>query len=434
MHELFELRFNELLSQLNLAWYHVVEVPITALAATAVVVVLGFVGATWLLERGLKRLGIRPRPAWTATMTAICFVGLATGFPAPPLLIGWAAVALFAPLQMVSAWRNNPARARAAWVGGFAVLALFIGLVLIDRSHHSNPGQQTPGIIATGTQLAASKTRLFHKRDVELALLTLFGGYHLTESRWHEALSFVLIEGRRPHPVVAYLVVADLTHPDVEILITPEAGPKTLTSDFARALGATVAVNGEAGVSPRLEAPLGKWTGNWIVQGRPILLEDSSKRPALSFDAHNRARYAPAALIEREVGPEHYNTIWGRRDAVVGGEITLTQKPWEPIKPRTFMGIDATGETLYLLVVDGWQPDHSLGVTSVEAAQLIRAFGATDAMLCDQGGSSVMWVDHLGGIVSSPSGGEERPVYTHFGLRLRDMPVEPHATSALAIE
>ena len=63
MHELFELRFNELLSQLNLAWYHIVEVPITALAGIAVVIVLRFVGATWLFERGLKRLGLRPRPA-----------------------------------------------------------------------------------------------------------------------------------------------------------------------------------------------------------------------------------------------------------------------------------------------------------------------------------------------------------------------------------
>jgi hypothetical protein len=422
MQQALEHRFNELLSQFNLAWYHVAEVPLSVAVAVGLLVVLGFAGAVWLFERGGARLGLRPRPALTAALLAVCFVALAVWSSVGPLLIGWCALAFFAPFQLVPAWRRNPARGWTVAAISLGAGLLLIALLLFDRSHHESRRAARLAVpsVAAGSTGGSGVTgdAFVDRRTLEARLRSHFGGFHVSEDRWHEAASLFVIEGSQPHPVVAYLVVADLTHPGLEVLITPEKGGKFLTSTFAEGAGADVAINGEAGMSMKIDAPLGKWTGNWIVRGEPVLLDDRDDRPFLSFDRANRARYVPAEVVDRSVSEDKYNTLWGRHDAILGGEVQIVPNRWGVVKPRTLMGIDAAGETLYLLVVDGRQPDLSLGMRMHDAAQLLAAFGATEAMACDEGGSSVMWLRHRGGIVSSPSDGEERPVYSHFGLRL----------------
>jgi len=76
--------------------------------------------------------------------------------------------------------------------------------------------------------------------------------------------------------------------------------------------------------------------------------------------------------------------------------------------PRTAVGLTRTGRIL-LLVVDGRQPDHSLGMTLPELAALLFRLGATDALNLDGGGSSTLVVG--GRVVNSPSDETgERPV------------------------
>jgi hypothetical protein len=41
-------------------------------------------------------------------------------------------------------------------------------------------------------------------------------------------------------------------------------------------------------------------------------------------------------------------------------------------------------------------------------------------MLCDEGGSSCFYIKKFNGIVNSPSDGEERATYTHFGITLHN--------------
>lgn len=83
----------------------------------------------------------------------------------------------------------------------------------------------------------------------------------------------------------------------------------------------------------------------------------------------------------------------------VGGEgfpVTFTDRR----HPRTALGVLADGRIL-LLVVDGRQPFHSLGMTLVELAMELRRLGAVDAMNLDGGGSATMVVD--GRVVNLPS-------------------------------
>jgi hypothetical protein len=70
--------------------------------------------------------------------------------------------------------------------------------------------------------------------------------------------------------------------------------------------------------------------------------------------------------------------------------------------------------TLLLVVVDGRHPATSIGANRAELIALLRALGATDAMLFDGGGSATLVARVLGdaeaSVVNEPSDGVERPV------------------------
>ncbi len=70
--------------------------------------------------------------------------------------------------------------------------------------------------------------------------------------------------------------------------------------------------------------------------------------------------------------------------------------------------------TLFLIEVDGRQPAVSIGVTRPQFAALMRAFGATEGMSFDGGGSSTLVARDLGdpgpSLQNAPSDGHERPV------------------------
>ena len=76
--------------------------------------------------------------------------------------------------------------------------------------------------------------------------------------------------------------------------------------------------------------------------------------------------------------------------------------------PRTLAGVRRDGRIL-LVTVDGRRPGWSAGVTLPEAARLMRALGARDALNLDGGGSTTMTVrGEVVNLPSDPTG--ERPV------------------------
>jgi len=128
----------------------------------------------------------------------------------------------------------------------------------------------------------------------------------------------------------------------------------------------------------------------------------------------------PVSLSERFV-PESGDPRWGRVVDAVGGGPRLLDKglvvngdegfPSLLVyrrHPRTALGVLGDGRVL-LLVVDGRQPPHSLGMTVLELAMEMRRLGAVDAMNLDGGGSSTMIAG--GRVVNFPSDETgERPV------------------------
>jgi len=86
--------------------------------------------------------------------------------------------------------------------------------------------------------------------------------------------------------------------------------------------------------------------------------------------------------------------------------------------PRTVAGLDATGNKLILLLVDGRKPGVAIGMTyDEEAAEMLR-LGCRQALNFDGGGSSVMAVREAGElkILNEPTDGRERAVGNVLGI------------------
>ena len=258
---------------------------------------------------------------------------------------------------------------------------------------------------------------LFDAVRVQQDLGVLYGQVGFHPIIHDQATDIVEVDMMNPQ-VIAYLAVVNLRTPGLEIKYGGSLTQKTLTSDFAKANDCQIAINGEAGASPQMNSGLGPWHGNMISAGQVLLQEDpANKRPFLAFDKQNGVSFTAMAAADRGIGADKFNVIWGRLDAVIDNRVET--ESMQDRQPRTAMGINKDGTRLYLLVVDGRQRQYSVGFTRQEVGLFLQIFGAANGMLCDEGGSSCMWVRKFNGIVNSPSDGMERPTYTHLGVAVK---------------
>lgn len=127
-----------------------------------------------------------------------------------------------------------------------------------------------------------------------------------------------------------------------------------------------------------------------------------------------------AASVSLQLTPASGDSRWAQvTQAIGGGPRLLANRQFvggegfprillERRHPRTAIGVRADGQII-LLVVDGRQPYHSLGMTVFELAMELRRLGAVDAMNLDGGGSSTIII--AGQVANLPSDETgERPV------------------------
>jgi len=106
------------------------------------------------------------------------------------------------------------------------------------------------------------------------------------------------------------------------------------------------------------------------------------------------------------------------RDGHRVGDLEVSERPSFAAErhPRTAVGFDSDEDLLWVVVVDGRQPDYSAGMTLPELTALMEVLGVEEAINLDGGGSSVMVVE--GKTVSRPSDADgERPVVNALGIR-----------------
>jgi exopolysaccharide biosynthesis protein len=74
--------------------------------------------------------------------------------------------------------------------------------------------------------------------------------------------------------------------------------------------------------------------------------------------------------------------------------------------PRSAIG--ASRDHIYLVEVDGRQPNLSVGMTLAELCEYMQKIGCELALSLDGGASATLWVD--GKVMNSPCDGSNRPI------------------------
>jgi hypothetical protein len=262
-------------------------------------------------------------------------------------------------------------------------------------------------------------------------------------------------------PLRYWLARVDLTDARVSFVVTgplvrqaadpPRAEARLVPTDvWAAAAGVELAVN--AGFFARLDAiapVLAGWSDGLAVD---LVGLSRSERRTVSPPRHGGGEAAaadPALLIDEAAGGHcpclarvtraNADDLDGIEDAVAGmgdrdgkpgtllvegglnrgatAQVAPTQR-----HPRTAAGVTRDGRTLLLLVVDGRQPEWSIGATLPELAEILIEAGARDAVNLDGGGSSALWSRGpqagAGRVLNRPSDGRVRPVANHLGVRV----------------
>lgn len=205
-------------------------------------------------------------------------------------------------------------------------------------------------------------------------------------------------------PVSIRALVIELDRPGVRIVATPEDARWGTVSDFARSKRAAAAING--GFWSVWQRPTG------ITAGGGALWEGAEPDPEFGHFGITRDGRAVVHAAGEGEDPRSLarlsEAVSGRPLLVAGGEVALDALDPFPganqRQPRTAAGVARGGRTVLLVVVDGRQT-HSRGLTLYQLARVLVELGAERAINLDGGGSSAMYVERAGGIVSSPSRG-----------------------------
>lgn len=214
------------------------------------------------------------------------------------------------------------------------------------------------------------------------------------------------------------------------VLYTPRFGRKTLTR---RCYEFTL---------KKLTLPLtGKYTSRFVVasvnpRGNSIIPSDGiilAIEPRTASAWYSKILKSTTGVLDIALTPKKWQTI---QEGIGGNLRLLRDGEIEPelIKfyrsrggsaprhnngahphPRSALGFN--DEKLFLIVVDGRRPGHSLGMTFYDMATFFRDIGIKHAINFDGGSSSALWA--LGEIVNRPSGNYERPIFNVAMIRTR---------------
>ena len=156
--------------------------------------------------------------------------------------------------------------------------------------------------------------------------------------------------------------------------------------------------------------------GQWLLAAGPDYAPATSIAPGDTVRLYGRLPPARDALVEAVGGGPRI-----LRDGVISVEVEkerLSQTFADERHPRTAVGYSQNGQVLFLVVVDGRQPGHSVGMSLAELAEFMRMRladfslareNAYQALNLDGGGSTTMVVGEQ--VVNNPSDPTgERPV------------------------
>ncbi|OYU77488.1 MAG: hypothetical protein CFE32_05350 [Alphaproteobacteria bacterium PA3] len=209
---------------------------------------------------------------------------------------------------------------------------------------------------------------------------------------------------------------------------TSEYRSKT-TSTFLRESGAVVAINGG-------------YFG-------PVVATEGLDQDAQGFAKSNGRMVSPVATPEAAgvakavvcfernqvqilaalACPERFSNGLAAGPLLVQGGVLKVDPKNVTRHPRSILGVNAAGDRMWLVAIDGRQKGYSEGASFAESALILQALGAADAINLDGGGSTALvYRDPVRGprVLNRPIQGgipgTERPVATHIGVFTKTKP------------
>ena len=227
-------------------------------------------------------------------------------------------------------------------------------------------------------------------------------------------------------PAKIHLVRIDLTQAAIGVVATKQSDSGVTTSAYATRVGAQVAINGDA-FAAATYTPRGLAIGDSDPWSNTA---DDGQSAVFHFRRVGERTYAnivpPELIVTPGALPAGTQGAVSGRPLLVRSGVAATQFDCNDAvtlacqrAPRSAVGVDQAGNTMWLVVVDGWQ-NGSLGMTAAELAAFLQARGAYMAMALDGGSSSALVLD--GALASSPSDGVERTVANHIAVKYGALP------------
>lgn len=213
----------------------------------------------------------------------------------------------------------------------------------------------------------------------------------------------------------------DLCDASVTLRATaPGEGGRTV-DDWARRVGAAVAINGDyfAGAT---HLPLGPARGDgrwWTLprtEHRDAVLAATRDGAMVVVDTPDRARDDRWTDAATRVDARFTEVVGVREHLLVDGRYAPSPHIREARArhPRTAVGISRDGRTAWFVVVGG-RTERGDGATTRELADVLLRLGAWQGLKLDGGGSSTLFVAGHG-VVNHPSDGAPRVVANHLGV------------------
>lgn len=213
-------------------------------------------------------------------------------------------------------------------------------------------------------------------------------------------------------PQQIHVLKIDLTRRDIRLRATKSGERGQKPSTWASGRGCEAAINGDY-------FSFSTYATTGLAMGDGKKWPESKDGPGQGFIAagkDNRVEISKPSAVVTDLPGWYWEVVGGRNPLVFDGIRTdypdCASNPHCVRHPRTAVGLDKTGDVLFLVVVDG-RSSASKGMDLNELGKLMLNLGSDRALNLDGGGSSAMWIKGQG-VVSEPSDGSERVVANHL--------------------
>ncbi len=207
-------------------------------------------------------------------------------------------------------------------------------------------------------------------------------------------------------PVKFYVVLIDIKLAKAKIIVSPSEYKNRKPSEFAKAIGAQIAINGSIWRSAFVPLGLTVFKGNkW---------PETKDNNRYGFFAVTEKGQVWISLPEEVVDFTPYDiymAISGYPMVVRKGKAAeICNCGYVCLKhPRTAVGIDKFGKKIFFIVAEGRRKD-SVSITLGSLAEFMIRIGVWDGLNLDGGGASVLYIKDKGGVVNKLNEKEERLV------------------------